>query len=138
MDTVTGLATVGDRLVSGSKDKNLRLWDLEHSVGNIKNTAHAFNDHITTMTSKIYNYLGDTNLPIFYIGSKDGQIKVGNIKNDRIEFLGGILGHTQSVNSICPLSMEEEMGYGNMMLASASADKSVRIWKPTTETAERL
>ena len=74
---------------------------------------------------------------MFYVGSKDGQIKVGNVKNDRIEFLGGILGHTQSVNSICSLSMEE-MNCGNMMLASASADKSVRIWKPTAETTERL
>lgn len=55
MDTVTGLAAVGNRLISGSKDKNLRLWDLEHSVGNIKNTAHAFNDHITTMTSTSRN-----------------------------------------------------------------------------------
>jgi len=28
MDTVTGLATFGDYLISGSKDKNLRLWSL--------------------------------------------------------------------------------------------------------------
>lgn len=106
MDTVTGLAIVGDRLVSGSKDKNLRLWGLGQSVGNLKNTAHAFNDYITTVNSKHDAILGDHSLPIFYAGSKDGQIKVGNVKNDRIEFLGGILGHTQAVNSICPLSLE--------------------------------
>lgn len=28
MDTVTGLTTIGDYLISGSKDKNLRLWSL--------------------------------------------------------------------------------------------------------------
>ena len=28
MDTVTGLAVIGNKLVSGSKDKNLRLWNL--------------------------------------------------------------------------------------------------------------
>lgn len=28
MDTVTGLAIVKDKMISGSKDKNLRLWDL--------------------------------------------------------------------------------------------------------------
>jgi hypothetical protein len=28
---------------------------------------------------------------------------VGGIKNDKIEFIGGILAHTQSVNAICPL-----------------------------------
>lgn len=51
MDTVTGLAIIEDRMVSGSKDKNLRLWDLEHSVGNLKSTTHAFNDYVTTVKS---------------------------------------------------------------------------------------
>lgn len=52
MDTVTGLAIVGDKMVSGSKDKNLRLWGLDHSVGNLKNTAHAFNEYVTTVQSQ--------------------------------------------------------------------------------------
>ena len=51
MDTVTGLAVVGNRLISGSKDKNLRLWGLESSIGNLKNTTHAFNDYVTTLQS---------------------------------------------------------------------------------------
>ena len=51
MDTVTGLAILNDKLVSGSKDKNLRLWDLGHSIGNLKNTTHAFNDYVTTLQS---------------------------------------------------------------------------------------
>ena len=51
MDTVTGLAVIGNKLVSGSKDKNLRLWNLEHSIGNLKNTTHAFNDYVTTLQS---------------------------------------------------------------------------------------
>lgn len=42
-------------------------------------------------------------MSIFYSGSKDGQVKVGSIKNDKIEFVGGILAHTQSVNAISPL-----------------------------------
>lgn len=105
MDTVTGLAVVGEnRLVSGSKDKNLRLWGLEHSVGSLKSTTHAFNDYITTVSSTHFVMAGDQQLPLFYAGSKDGQIKVGTVKNDRIEFLGGILGHTQSVNAICSIS----------------------------------
>jgi hypothetical protein len=29
-------------------------------------------------------WLGDKELPIFYAGSKDGQIKVGGVKNDKI------------------------------------------------------
>lgn len=53
MDTVTGLAVIGDRMVSGSKDKNLRLWSLDHSVGNLKGTTHAFNDYVTTVKSNL-------------------------------------------------------------------------------------
>ena len=52
MDTVTGLAIVGDKMVSVSKDKNLRLLGLDHSVGNLKNTAHAFNEYVTTLQSQ--------------------------------------------------------------------------------------
>lgn len=51
MDTVTGLAVVGNKLVSGSKDKNLRLWNLDHSISNLKNTTNAFNDYVTTLQS---------------------------------------------------------------------------------------
>jgi hypothetical protein len=51
MDTVTGLALIGNNLISGSKDKNLRLWNLDHSISNLKNTTHAFNDWITTLQS---------------------------------------------------------------------------------------
>lgn len=40
---------------------------------------------------------------MFYAGSKDGQIKVGQIKNDRIIFNSGILAHTQSVNAVSSL-----------------------------------
>jgi hypothetical protein len=52
MDAVTGLAIVGDKMISGSKDKNLRLWSLDQSVGNLKNTTHAFNDYVTTVQSQ--------------------------------------------------------------------------------------
>ena len=79
MDTVTGLAVVGNKLVSGSKDKNLRLWSLDHSISNLKNTTHAFNDYVTTLQSKNYLILGDNSLSIFYSGSKDGQVKVATV-----------------------------------------------------------
>ena len=53
LDSVTGLAIVKDRLVSGSKDKNLRLWALDHAVNNTKHTFHAFNDYVTTLKSTL-------------------------------------------------------------------------------------
>ena len=54
LDSVTGLAIVGDKLVSGSKDKHLRLWDLDHAVNNNKHTFNAFNDYINTVQSNNY------------------------------------------------------------------------------------
>lgn len=51
MDSVTGLAIVKDKLISGSKDKNLRLWSLDHSINNSKHTFPAFNDYITLCES---------------------------------------------------------------------------------------
>lgn len=133
MDTVTGLAIVGDKMVSGSKDKNLRLWGLDHSVGNLKNTVHAFNDYVTTVQSQTLDLASheEDNLPLFYAGSKDGQIKVGSVKGDKIDFLGSILAHTQSVNAI---SLLED----NNTLVSASADKTIKLWKPTPETVQNI
>jgi WD40 repeat protein len=62
--------------------------------------------------------------PIFYAGSKDGQIKVGNVKDDKIDFLGTIMAHTQSVNAISLLEDSNTM-------VSASADKTIKLWKPS-------
>jgi WD40 repeat protein len=51
MDTVTSLAISQNHLISGSKDKNLRLWALDHSIYNLKSTVHASNDYINTVES---------------------------------------------------------------------------------------
>lgn len=53
LDSVTGLAVIGNKLVSGSKDKNLRLWSLDHSVNNARHTLHLFNDYVSTVTSTV-------------------------------------------------------------------------------------
>ena len=84
MDSVTGLAIVKSYLISGSKDKNLRLWSLDHAINNAKHTFHAFNDYVTTIRSKYIINLGDPCLPILYSGSRDGQVKVCCVKNERV------------------------------------------------------
>lgn len=77
LDTVTGMTVKGDRLISGSKDKHLKLWDLNHGVNNNRHTFLAFNDYVTTIQ-------GPQNSSIFYAGSKNGEIKACYTKNDRI------------------------------------------------------
>ena len=68
---------------------------------------------------------------MFYSGSKDGQVKIGTIKNDKLDFIGSILAHNGSVNAINAL---EE---GNAF-TTASADKTVKLWKPSLETVEKI
>ena len=70
--------------------------------------------------------------PIFYAGSKDGQVKACVTKNERIEAVGGILALTQSVNAISTL---EENPFS---LLTASQDKTIKIWQPTRETMENV
>ena len=63
---------------------------------------------------------------MFYSGARDGQVKIGGVNKDKIDVLGGIMAHTQSVNSICPLD--------NGIVATGSSDKTIKIWQPTSET----
>ena len=126
MDTVTTLAISKNHLISGSKDKNLRLWALDHSIYNLKSTVHASNDYINTVESTIPCDSADLYHPLFYAGDRSGQVKVGTIAKQKIEFLGGF-SHTQSVNSICSLEMSKGV-------ATGSTDKTVKLWQPTTET----
>jgi WD40 repeat protein len=101
MDVVTGLAVSRGYLISGSKDKTLRLWSLDNSIYNLKaTTEQCFNDHINAVESESLSYLGDSYRPLFYVGDKMGQVKVGNVVKEKIEFID-VFSHTQSVNAIC-------------------------------------
>lgn len=77
LDSVTGLAVSRGKLVSGSKDKHLRLWALDHSINNSKHTLHVFNDYVNTLHCP-------TGHSLIYAGSKDGQVKVCFTKNEKI------------------------------------------------------
>jgi WD40 repeat protein len=71
LDTVTSLAIMGDTLVSGSKDKNLRFWDMNTSLCKTT-TYNAHKDFITCMAQdKKY----------IYSGCKDGTIKAWEAPN---------------------------------------------------------
>ena len=114
-------------LISGSKDKNLRLWGLDNSIYNLKSTVHGFNDYINTVESNTLDDIGDNYHPVFYCGDRTGQVKVGAIFREKIEFVG-MMAHTQSVNSICALEMQKGI------TATASTDKTIKLWQPTSDT----
>lgn len=126
MDTITSLTTTNNYIISGSKDKNLKLWSLQNSTNNLKCTTHAFNDYVNTLTT-------DENIPIFYAGSRDGQIKIATVLEDKIQFIGGIIAHTQSISSVCSVSQRM-----NGMFLTGSTDKTVKFWRPDPSTLERI
>jgi len=68
-DTVTCLGSVGRTLISGSKDKMLRLWDL-NTLECKYSHYNAHRDVITCMT---------TDTQYFYTGCKDSTIKVWEV-----------------------------------------------------------
>lgn len=72
-------------------------------------------------------------LPTFYAGSRDGQVKVATVVDEKIKFIGGIIAHTQSVNSVCSVSCRS-----SGLFMTASADKTVKFWKPDAATHDRI
>ncbi len=64
-----------------------------------------------------------------YSGSRDGAIKVwGVTDNKKLRCLNAINSHTQAVTSICKVFDENEA-----IFATASLDKTIKIWKPVSE-----
>ena len=49
MDTVTGLTVLNGYLISGSRDKYLRLWSLDTCTNT--STVHAFNDYVNCVAT---------------------------------------------------------------------------------------
>jgi len=121
-DVVTSLAIVNDHLISGSRDKNLRLWSLDNAAINLKHTSYAHQDWVNAIeANSLHNMV--------YSGSRDGAIKVwGVTDNKKLRSLTAINGHSQAVTSICKLFDENEA-----IFATASLDKTIKIWKPASE-----
>lgn len=73
-DAVTSLSIVKDYLVSGyaiffielisrSRDKNLRLWSLDHPMNNLKSTSYGHQDWITVTESTLIDFLKFKQMP---------------------------------------------------------------------------
>jgi WD40 repeat protein len=48
-DAVTGLTTFDNYLVSGSKDKNIKLWNIDATVNHYRCTSYGHNDYINAV-----------------------------------------------------------------------------------------
>jgi len=121
LDAVTSLSIVKDHLVSASRDKILRLWSLDYPNQLRSTSSYAHQDWINATETNV-------NQDILYSGSKDGTIKVWGVHNKKLRCISDINGHSQSINSICKLYDEHET-----MFATASSDRTIKIWKPLSE-----
>jgi WD40 repeat protein len=117
-DAVTSLSIVGGHLVSGSRDKILKLWSLDYPNSLKFTSSYAHQDWINVTETNV-------NQDILYSGSKDGTIKIWGVANNKLRCMSDINGHSQAVNSICKLYDENES-----MFVTGSSDKSIKIWKP--------
>jgi WD40 repeat protein len=62
---VTSMTIKNNYLISGSKDKNLKLWSLNSAIKNLKTTFNIHSDYVNTLQSIPQS-------PFFYSGSRNG------------------------------------------------------------------
>lgn len=121
-DSVTCLATYNDSIISGSRDKNLRIWDRQNDC-ETKTIISAHTDWINCLTI-------DSQNRGLYSGGKEGKIRVWVDNNNDLNYAGELVGHTSSVNAISTLSMAPQK------IISASSDKTFRLWRLEEDFSE--
>ena len=80
LDTVTGMTVKGDHLISGSKDKHLKLWDLNHGVNNNKHTFLAFNDYVTSVQGNLLSIQVPKTAQYSTLAPKMDRLKLATLK----------------------------------------------------------
>ncbi len=110
---IYALTMLGDgRLASGSKDKSIKLWDVQ--TGQCVQTLQGHSSWVRALT-----LLGDGRLAS---GSYDKSIKLWDVKTGQC--VQTLQGHSNDVNALTML--------GDGRLASGSADKSIKLWDVQT------
>jgi WD40 repeat protein len=112
---VTAVAVLPDgRVVSGSWDKSLRVWDLESgtSVATLVGHQNWINAVAVLPDGRIVSGSSDNSLRVWELGSQRSV---------------ALVGHQLRVNAVAVLP--------DGCIVSGSADKTVRVWDLETETS---
>ncbi|KND04539.1 Elongator subunit ELP2 [Spizellomyces punctatus DAOM BR117] len=126
-------------LASASQDKYIRIWKISDAAGDV-----ATNGDVDDFTNQMMNALADAGLEDggFQLSTKAHLIEVEDINDSLISkrkytimFDALLMGHDDWVHSAAwqaPLiGVEASNSYHQpMALVSASADKSIMIWRP--------
>ena len=112
--TAVAFSSDGTRIVSGSLDKSVRVWDASTGVELKELRGH---------TSLVFSVVFSSDGTRIVSGSDDKSVRVWDASTG-VE-LKKLKGHTRSVNSVVFSS-------DGMRIVSGSDDKSVRVWDALT------
>jgi WD40 repeat protein len=120
-DSVWSVCTSGDKIISGSDEKTLRVWDM-----NPGKCLCTLNGHTEIISSVCIS--GDKIIS----GSWDKTLRIWDINTGQC--LNILTGHTDRVRSVCTLI--EAKGENKMI--SCGDDKTIRVWDLNTLECLRI
>ncbi|KAF5851015.1 hypothetical protein GGP41_010749 [Bipolaris sorokiniana] len=112
--TSAAFSAAGDRLVSASHDKTVRVWDAKTGE-----PLHTLEGHTSCVSSAAFSAAGDR----LVSASHDKTVRVWDAKTGQP--LHTLEGHTDIITSVAFSAAGDR-------LASASWDKTVRVWDAKT------
>lgn len=111
----------GNKIISGSCDRTLKLWNLETAK-----CEHTFIDHTREIQCVSVVHFDETNIKIVS-GSNDKTLKIWNIETGQCEHT--LNGHNGAVSCIAVLP--------DARIVSGSHDCTLKIWNTQTKTCDK-
>ena len=108
----------GQRLVSGSFDATVRVWDLTMTGDPL---VHTLTGHVGRVIAVAFNHAGTR----IVSGGEDGTVRVWDAQTGAS--LAELSGHTAPVNCVA-------FSPNDARVASGSDDKTIRLWNPAAGT----